>query len=123
MMRGQVSQQLEAVLPVTVIGPTGKRADVRVVIDTGFNGTLVLPIETIAALGLLRRSGGTATLADGTTCFYDNYSAQIEWNGAARGIVVSAVGSEPLAGTRLFLGYRLTMDIVPGGVVDIVARG
>ena len=119
MMRGSVNARLEAKLRLTIIGPTGNRQDVDVVIDTGFTGALVLPAATVTALGLVRRSGGTATLADGSSCNYDNYGAEVEWDGATRGVVVSAVGREALAGMVLLAGHKLTVDIEDGGEVAI----
>ena len=119
MMRGSVNARLEAKLRLTIIGPTGIRQDVDVVIDTGFTGASVLPAATVTALGLVRRSGGTATLADGSSCNYDNYGAEVEWDGATRGVVVSAVGREALAGMVLLAGHKLTVDIEDGGEVAI----
>ena len=119
MMRGSVNARLEARLRLTIIGPTGIRQDIDAVVDTGFTGSLVLPTMTVASLELLRRSGGTATLADGSSCNYDNFGAEVEWNGGTRGVVVSAVGDEALAGMVLLAGHQLTVDIEDGGSVEI----
>lgn len=119
MIRGRVTPRLEARIRLTIIGPTGARLEVDAVIDTGFTGSLVLPEAIVVALGLLRRSGGTATLADGSTCNYDNFGAEVEWDGRTRGVVVSAVGKEALAGMVLLAGYRLTVDVEEGGTVDV----
>ena len=119
MMRGSVNARLEAKLRLTIIGPTGIRQDIDAVIDTGFTGALVLPAATVSSLGLVRRSGGTATLADGSSCNYDNFGAEVEWNGGTRGVVVSAVGHEALAGMILLAGHRLTVDIEDGGEVAV----
>lgn len=119
MMQGSVNARLEAKLRLTLIGPTGTKHDIDAVVDTGFTGSLVLPIATVSALGLVRRSGGTAMLADRTSCSYDNYGAEVEWDGATRGVVVSAVGKEPLAGMVLLAGHKLTVDIEDGGAVVV----
>lgn len=118
-MRGSINSRLEAKIRLTIIGPSGLRQDVEAVIDTGFTGSLVLPTAIVATLGLLRRSGGTATLADGSSCNYDNFGAEVEWNGGTRGVVVSAVGNEALAGMVLLSGHRLTVDIEDGGDVAV----
>jgi clan AA aspartic protease len=118
-MRGSVNAPLEAKLHLTIIGPAGIRQDVDAVIDTGFTGALVLPAAIVSSLGLLRRSGGTATLADGTTCNYDNFAAEVEWDGSARSVLVSAVGHEALAGMVLLAGHRLTVDVEDGGEVEV----
>jgi hypothetical protein len=66
---------------LTIIGPTGIRQVVYAGIDTGFTGAVVLPKATVSSLGLIRRSGGTASLADGSTCNNDNFCAEVEWHG------------------------------------------
>ena len=119
MMVGSVNARLEAKLCLTIIGPTGIRQDIDAIIDTGFTGSLVLPITTVSALALVRRSGGTSLLADGTTCNYENFGAEVVWNGATRGVVVSAVGNEALAGMLLLAGHKLTVDIEGGGAVVV----
>ncbi|MBA4188053.1 MAG: clan AA aspartic protease [Planctomycetaceae bacterium] len=120
MMVGTVSARLEAKLRLTIVGPTGTTLDVDAVIDTGFNGSLVLPSATVSSLGLIRKSGGTARLGDGSTCNYENFGAEVVWNGATRGVVVSAMGNEALAGMRLLAGHKLTVEIKDGGAVEVL---
>lgn len=118
-MRGSVNARLEAKLRLTVIGPTGIREEIEAVIDTGFTGSLVIPPAIVKALELVRRSGGTAMLADGTSCSYDNFGAEVEWHGNKRGVLVSALGNEALVGMVLLAGHRLTVDVEPGGEVTV----
>lgn len=118
-MRGSVNARLEAKLRLAIFGPTGIRQDVDAVVDTGFTGSLVLPASVVTSLALIRRSGGTATLGDGASCSYDNFGAEVDWNGAVRGVVVAAVGNEALAGMLLLAGHRLTVDVQNGGSVEV----
>ena len=119
MIRGSVNARLEAKLRLTIIGPTGIRQVIDAVIDTGFTGSLVIPSATVTALGLVRRSGGTATLGDGSTCNYDNFGAEVERNGGTCGVVVFALGNEALAGMILLSGHRLLVDVISGGEVEV----
>ncbi|HEX3148899.1 MAG TPA: hypothetical protein VHR66_12530 [Gemmataceae bacterium] len=119
MMQGSVNARLEAKFRLTLIGPTGIRQDVDAVIDTGFTGSLTMPTPVIAALALVRRSSGTATLGDGSTCNYDNFAAEVEWGGIARGVVVSAIGNEVLIGMTLLTGHRLIVDVEDAGSVEV----
>ena len=118
-MVGIVNARLEAKIRLTIIGPSGVKLDIDALIDTGFTGSLVLPAATVSALGLEKRSGGTAVLADGTPCNYHNFGAEVEWDGATRGVVVSAVGKEALAGMVLLAGNKLTIAIEDGGTVEL----
>ena len=76
-IEGQVTTEHEAVIRLTVRGPSGQGQQVEAVIDTGFSGWFSLPPEWIASLGLpwrrrIRgaragwRCRGRALLADGS---------------------------------------------------------
>ncbi|MBX9585538.1 MAG: hypothetical protein K2X87_34965, partial [Gemmataceae bacterium] len=113
--RGAVNARLEAVLRVRVRGPTGTEAVVDAVIDTGYSGLFTLPAATAVALGLVRRSGGQATLADGSIRQFDVFAAELEWDGGWRGVDVYALGDEVLAGMRLLAGHGLWVEVADGG--------
>ncbi len=119
MIPGSVNARLEALLRLNVRGPTGIEIEVDALIDTGFTGSLMLPLATVAALGLIKRSGGSAILADGSVRHVDTYGAEVTWDGMSRGVMVSAVGDEALVGMILLAGYRLLVDVEPGGVVEV----
>jgi predicted aspartyl protease len=68
---------LEAVVRLRVRGPAGVEADVDAVVDTGFTSALTLPPAVVTALGLVRQSGGSALLADGTVRPFDIYAVEI----------------------------------------------
>lgn len=120
MIQGLVNARHEAVVRLRLRGQSGVES-VDAVIDSGFTSSLTLPASTVIALGLIRQSGGTATLADGSVRQFDIYAAEVEWDGAWRPVLVSAVGNECLLGMRLLAGHRLRIDIVPGGLVEIMA--
>ena len=119
MIRGTFTGSLEAVVRLRLRGPTGTEIDLDAVIDTGFDASLTLPDSAALAMGLVRRSRGRAALADGTIRHYSLYAAEVEWGGRWRPLTVSAVGDEVLLGMGLLAGHRLTIDAVPGGLVEI----
>jgi clan AA aspartic protease len=118
-IRGVVNARHEAVARLRVRGPGGSELDVDAVIDSGFSASLTLPAATVAALGLLRQSGGRAMLADGSVRQFDIYAAEVEWGDGWRPVLASAVGDEVLLGMRLLAGHELHIEVVPGGVVQI----
>ena len=118
-MRGSVTARLEAVLRLRLRGPAGAEVELEAVVDTGFTGSLAVPAAVAASLGLARRSGGTATPADGSTVRFDTYGAEVEWGDVWRGVVVSAVGGESLVGMGLLAGCELRVEVVAGGVVEV----
>jgi predicted aspartyl protease len=60
MISGLVTGDGQAVIHLTVRGPTGQEQDIEAVIDTGFDGWLSLPSSIIASLNLVWRQRGRA---------------------------------------------------------------
>jgi clan AA aspartic protease len=119
MIRGVVNAQREAIVRLRVRGPSGLETEVDVIVDSGFTSSLTLPVTLIASLGLSRQSGSAAVLADGSVRRFDIFAAEIEWDGAWRTVLVSAVGNESLMGMRLLAGHKLGIEVVSGGSVQI----
>jgi clan AA aspartic protease len=120
MMRGVVNARHEAVVRLRVRGPGGVESDVDAIVDSGFTASLTLPVTSVTALGLVRQSGGTAVLADGSVRQFDICAAEVAWDGTWRAVLVSAVGNEPLLGMRLLTGHKLVIEVVSGGLVEIL---
>lgn len=120
MIRGVVNARWESIVRLRVRGPEGIESEVDVIVDSGFTSSLTLPIETVTALGLVRQSGSSAVLADGSVRQFDLCAAEVEWDGTWRAMLVSAVGTEPLLGMRLLAGHKLVIEVVPGGLVEIL---
>jgi clan AA aspartic protease len=119
-IQGIVNARLEAIVPLRARGPGGVEFDLDVVVDTGCTSPLSLPIAIVNALGLVQQSGGSAVLADGTVCQFDVFAVEVAWHGTWRTVLVSAVGNEPLLGMRLLARHKLIVDVVPGGLVNII---
>ncbi|HZK81682.1 MAG TPA: hypothetical protein VFC46_11455 [Humisphaera sp.] len=120
MIRGVVNSRREAIVRLRVRGPGGIESDVDAIVDSGFTASLTLPAAMVTALGLVRQSGSSAVLADGSVRQFDICAAEVAWDGAWRAVLVSAVGNEPLLGMRLMAEHKLTIDVAPGGLVEIV---
>jgi clan AA aspartic protease len=119
-IRGTVSSAHQPVVRLRVRGPTGSVAEVEVVVDTGFDGQLVLPVAVVRSLGLTLGPRGTATLAGGSTQQVNYYDAEVEWGASWVQVVAMALGSEALLGMDFLDGKRLTVEGTPGGAVEIV---
>ena len=98
MIGGRVTEFLEAVIPLTVIGCGNLRVEIDVVIDTGF-----------------RR----ATLADGSVVALPVYLGNVEWHGEVREVLVIGAAGGALAGMSLLNGSRIVLDVVANGDVSI----
>jgi clan AA aspartic protease len=120
MIQGAVNARHEAVVRLRVRGPAGVESDVDVIVDSGFSASLTLPMAQVTALGLVRLSGSAAVLADGSVRQLDIFAAEVAWGGTWRSVLVSAVGNESLLGMRLLAGHKLVVEVVPGGLVEIL---
>ena len=121
MMTGIVTADREAIIVLTVCGPSGQDAVVDAVIDTGFDGSLTLPPALIARLQLPWRQRGRALLADGSESVIDIHEASVVWDGRPVRVAVDAVEMVPLVGMRLLDGFTLTVQVQVNGQVTIEA--
>lgn len=117
MIRGTVNALRHPVVRIVVRGPEGREEAVEALVDTGFDGTLLLPPDLVAALGLPFHSSRTVLLANGNFHEVANHKGRILWEGIERPVRIVAAGSQPLLGMALFVGYRLCVDMVDGGAV------
>jgi clan AA aspartic protease len=118
MITGAV-KSAEARIRMKVLGRRGREQEVDAVIDSGYTGALTLPPTLIATLGLRWQSGGRATLADGSTCFFQVYLGKLVWDGKVRTILVDEADTDPLVGMRLLRGHELKMQVCFRGKVTI----
>ena len=121
MIEGTVNAQLEAVVTLPLLGPAGQAREVDAVVDTGFNGYLILPPMLVADLGLPVVGDGEAVLADGSEAAFDVYSITMLWDGQPRYVETGAVGVDPLVGMAMLDNHDLSIQVRDGGRVVIEA--
>ena len=122
MIEGVVNAALEAVVSLTIQGPSGQSREIEAVIDTGFNDYLTLPPLLVAELGLAYRNRGQMILADGSEVTFDIYGVTMLWDGEPRQFHAYAADAEPLVGMRLLQSHSLYVEVEDGGSVVIQAR-
>lgn len=85
---------------------------VSLVVDTGFNGELMLPRHRLEQLGFVYTMESEAELADGSLVETSLYTGRITWFGAERIVQAIATNSEDgLLGTATLFGITLFMDL------------
>lgn len=119
MIRGRVSSEFQAVVEVTLIGNAGQQLSIETVLDSGFQGYLVLSPESIGRLGLQHPRRVNFVLADGQEVQLNSYIATVVWHDRPRLVVVLEAESTPLMGTFLLWGSRVILDMEDGGGVSI----
>ena len=119
-MHGRVSDDgREAILPLTVIGRSGVRAEVEAAVDTGFTASLCLPLDVVSSLSAPFVGRGVAVLADGSTVETSYHRARVLWHGRERAVQVIVTEGGLLVGMTLLRGSVLTVTVSPGGEVTV----
>ena len=121
MIEGFVNANLEAVVSLSLRGPEGQAREVEAVIDTGYSGSLTLPLWLVAELELPYVLSSRATLADDTEVGFSVYRVTALWDSGPRHIEADAVGSTPLVGMALLNDHDLRIQVRNGGRVVIQA--
>jgi clan AA aspartic protease len=118
-IQGTVTDEGEAMLHLVVLADQGQALQAEVVIDTGYTGTLTLPLDLISKLRLPLSGKSRGVLADGREITYETYDGTVIWHGQQLEIRIDAVNSDPLLGMGLLYGSKLTIEVVEGGEVVI----
>ena len=95
MILGAVNEAYEAVISLTVQGPSGQTREVEAVIDTGFTGFLSLPSALVTELGLPFLTNETAMLADGSLVRFSVHDAMALWDGQPRRVYAHLSDATP----------------------------
>jgi len=119
MIVGIVDPRRRCLVSLEVRGPDGQEETVEFQVDTGFNGSLQLPLEIVARLGLAQEEPVTMRLSDGRRIQVPVYRAGIVWDGVEKSVDLPAAGRQPSLGTKLLDGHRLNAAIKPGDQLTI----
>ena len=119
MITGRVTALREAIVDLTVAGPTQRRQVIEAVLDTGFNGFLTLPNHVVRTLGLPFVGNRRATLGDGSIVALDLYLATVFWHEQEREVLVLRADGGPLVGMALLYGNRVVLHVIDDGEVLI----
>ncbi|WP_404790533.1 hypothetical protein [Altericista sp. CCNU0014] len=119
MITGFVNVEFEPIIPLSIHRADGKVFTQDAIVDTGFNGWLSLPPDSIAELNLKWKRRGRAILGDGSECVFNVYEVVVVWDDTLLTIPVDEADAEPLVGMSLMEGYQLTMQVFEGGQVEL----
>ena len=107
---GQIDDRNQLWVPIKVVG-LQKGQEILALLDTGFTGELLLPLQIAVPLGLQLAGVARCQLADGNFSRQMLFSASITWGTQTRSITVNVVDVEhALIGGGLLHGYVLTVD-------------
>lgn len=90
---------------------TPTRESLGLIVDSGFNGELMLPVLLIRKLGFKPLGAIKNVLADGSVVKMPTYTGEILWFGQKKSVWIQATNSdEGLLGTELFPGCVVELD-------------
>ena len=119
MIAGTVTPKGRAIIRLAVQCPGGNSLLTDAAVDTGFNGFLALPAESVTRLRLPPLGTRKTTLADGSGALVRAFRAIVQWHGQGREVAAVEVQGGALVGMSLLRGSRLTVDVVVNGPVRI----
>lgn len=105
----------QPIVPIVIAGANGREEKIPFLLATGFRGSLMLPPEQVAALGLPQVGTGPVTYPIGSQGEAPVYEADILWCGEKRTVIIIAWGLRPIMGTELLRGYNVRMELTEGG--------
>ena len=95
------------------VGGSRMQVEVEALIDTGFNGYIILPSLIATRLGLELTSVTWVELADGSVIRNSVFSGHTTFGGQSQEVEIMMTDSdEALIGTALLSNYKLTIDFV-----------
>jgi clan AA aspartic protease len=104
---GSVNALREAIVGIRFVGGDAFEC----VIDTGFDGALILPAPVAARLALPVVARLVFELVGGARMTADVALGEIEWLGEQRRIeVIISESNDALIGTEMFVGAKLLLD-------------
>lgn len=121
MIGGQFLQSRELVVDLSLLDEERQEIEVRVVVDTGFSGHLLLPFSVVERLRLPQTDWEEASLADGRVLRFGVYEVTVIWDDAERTVPAFAAESGALLGIGMLLGSIGTFEFFEGGTLSIEA--
>lgn len=113
MIEGRIDDHLEARITLPIL-TAGGREEIEFLVDTGFNGFVAIPPSLVQRLQLEVGAVQTGVTADGRTGYFDTVSVEIMWHQTPLSLRAQVL-DEPLIGTRLLRGNRLSANWVVDG--------
>ncbi len=119
MISGHVTVTRKPLVPLTILDHHGNPHTIRLILDTGFTGQLLLPERFVNRLGLtMDRFSQGHPVGDQYIRIPAGFATVI-WRGSQRSVHVLQLGTEPLLGMEFLWNHRITIDAVTDGAVSI----
>ena len=117
-MEGYVDLSILApVVAIKLVSGNAEEVGVPAIIDTGYNGEVVLPEEKIQEMGLEFLGTIDTELANGEIVEMELFRGHVRWFGTVREVAIGASQSDDtLVGTLLLANCELAINFKVGSV-------
>lgn len=123
MISGTVWPNRRAIVSVPLLAADGQFQPFDFALDTGFDGDLSLPSQTLHGLAVAVESERAFEMADGSRTTARTWSATALWDGTPRAILIVEMAGERLLGMDLLWQSRITLEARAYGPVEIAPLG
>ena len=123
MIRGTVFPNRQALIAVALLDPAGQFQSFDFILDTGFDGDLSLPRQTLQRLDAFLEGGQPVELADGSRTTANIWATTALWDGERRTVSIMESEGEPLLGMNLLWGNHISLDAKAFGDLVIERLG
>ena len=110
MIRGTVFPNRQALIAVALLDTAGQFQTFEFILDTGFDGDLSLPRQTLQRLEVLPEGRLPVELADGSRTTARTWEATALWDGERRTVSIMESEGEPLLGMSLLWQNRIILE-------------
>jgi clan AA aspartic protease len=110
MIRGRVDAQRQALVQLEIQRSDSLFETIEAVVDTGFDGQLTLPSQTIGELGLEQDQEANVILATGSQETLNAWNGSMLWHDQLRDVQVLEANGVPLLGMELMEDSQLTIQ-------------
>ena len=109
-IRRRTNQEHEPIVEILISGPARSRTN-SCLVDTGYNGYLLLPRSVATDLALVPTGTASLDLADGTQVQAERFFARVLWLTQWRLVRAATTnGPDTLIGAGLLFPHRLRID-------------
>ena len=119
MTSGSVVSTRKPLVPITILDSVGEPQVLRMTLDNGFTGQLVLPERYMRRFGLTTDGHIDGRPATGEIIRIPTGRATVIWQGRTRIVEVLQLDSDPLLGMEFLWQHRITIDAVTNGAITI----
>ena len=116
---GTVDASTTPLVQLKIRPPGGVEIEGDALVDTGFNGELIIARDVVQSLGLIAKSQVRATMPDGRIELLDVYVIELRWTTGWIRVDVPSLETESLLGMGLLAGCELKIACVAGGEIQI----